>query len=137
MKTTFSSNAFIAILLTGAMAISSCRPHVMCGDTASNAPKSTSKRYKKAIAERDSLCSLAKQERAELDALTKDYASLKASAGNTVATLSDDLKNKQLELDKKEKDLRDKEARLRDMQRILSRQDSVMSALTNTVKNAL
>lgn len=137
MKTIFSSNVFVAILLTGAMAVSSCKPHVMCGDTTSKAPKSTSKRYKKAISERDSLCSLAKQEKAELDALQKDYASLKASAGNTVATLSDDLKSKQMELDKKEKDLRDKEARLRDMQRILSRQDSVMSALTNTVKNAL
>ena len=139
MKSVFTSNQFIILLFACflAAAITSCRPHVMCGDMSSKAPKSTSKRYKMALAERDSLCNFAKQEQAQLDALNKDYANLKSSAGTTVATLSDDLRSKQSELDKKEKDLRDKEARLREMQRIVNRQDSIMSALTNTVKNAL
>jgi chemotaxis protein MotB len=100
-------------------------------------PKNTSKRYKGALAERDSLCGLAKQQRAELDGLYGKYENLKATSGSTVASLSDDLKNKQQELQKKEADLKDKEKKLKELESIIQRQDSIMSALTNTVKNAL
>ncbi len=139
MKTTFTSRTFLALLLVGSVAatVSSCKPHVMCGDTTSKQPTATSKRYKKALAERDSLCSLTKQQKMQLDGLTKDYDNLKATSGNTVANLSGDLRNKQQELSQQDKLLRDKEARLRDLERIINRQDSVMQALTNTVKNAL
>jgi chemotaxis protein MotB len=139
MKATFTSRTFLAVLFLGSVAatVSSCKPHVMCGDTTSKQPTATSKRYKKALAERDSLCSLTKQQKMQLDGLTKDYENLKATSGNTVANLSGDLKNKQAELSQQDKLLRDKEARLRDLERIINRQDSVMQALTNTVKNAL
>ncbi|MCW3083505.1 MAG: OmpA/MotB domain protein [Bacteroidetes bacterium] len=139
MKATFTSRTFLALLFVGSVAatVSSCKPHVMCGDTTSKQPTSTSKRYKKALAERDSLCSLTKQQKMQLDGLTKDYDNLKATSGNTVANLSGDLRNKQAELSQQDKLLRDKEARLRDLERIINHQDSVMQALTNTVKNAL
>jgi chemotaxis protein MotB len=115
----------------------SCKPHVKCGDTVSKKPGTTSKRYRSALAERDSLCSLSKQKISELSALGQSYENLKASSGSTVATLSDDLKRKQDELQKKESDLKDKEKKLKELEGIISRQDSVMNALTNTVKNAL
>ncbi|MCW3071284.1 MAG: OmpA/MotB domain protein [Bacteroidetes bacterium] len=137
---------FNLLLIAGILSagLSSCKPHAMCGDTSAKKPTVLSKRYRKALTERDSLCSLSKQKIAELAAanqslegLHKEYDNLKASSGNTVASLSDDLKNKQYELEKKEKDLKEKEAKLRDLQGIINRQDSIMSALTNTVKKAL
>jgi chemotaxis protein MotB len=127
-----------------ALSLTSCKPHVMCGDTSSEKPSLISKRYRKALAERDSLCSLSKQQITELSSLNqnieglkKEYENLKSSSGNTVASLSGDLKNKQTELEKKEKDLQEKEAKLKDLQGIINRQDSIMNALTNTVKKAL
>lgn len=114
-----------------------CRPHVLCGDTTSKKPEVMSPRYRKALGERDSLCLYAKEQTKQLEALHKDYKDLKLSAGSTVANLSDDLKKKQQELEKKENDLKDKEARLKELERIVNRQDSIMSALTHTVKNAL
>jgi len=138
MRTIKNSN-IIALLFAGffAAAMTSCRPHVKCGDMTSKKPSSTSKRYRAALAERDSLCNLAKVQQSKLDELNKDYKNLQAAAGQTVDNLNDDLKNKQLELNSKDKTLRDKEARLRELERIINHQDSVMSALTNTVKNAL
>lgn len=114
-----------------------CKPHVICGDTAAKKPEVMSPRYRKALSERDSLCSLAKAQNIELEKLHQDYRDLKLSSGSTVANLSDDLKKKQQELEKKENDLKDKEARLKELERIVNRQDSIMSALTGTVKNAL
>jgi chemotaxis protein MotB len=137
---------FNLLIAAGAfcIAVTGCKPHVLCGDTTSKKPGVMSKRYKKALSERDSLCNLSKQKIAELasanqslEGLHKEYDNLKASSGNTVAGLSDDLKNKQSELEKKERDLKEKEAKLRDLQGIINRQDSIMSALTNTVKKAL
>lgn len=103
-----------------------------------------SKRYRASLHERDSLCSLSQQKIAELSStgqslqnLQKEYENLKSSSGNTVASLSEDLKKKQMELEKKEKDLQEKENKLKDLQGIINRQDSIMSALTNTVKKAL
>lgn len=124
--------------------IISCKPHVMCADSTSKKPEMLSKRYRKALGERDSLCSLSKQQKEDLttlnknlEGLHKDYESLKASSGSAVASLSDDLKNKQAELERKENALKEKEAKLKDLQSIINRQDSIMSALTNAVKNAL
>lgn len=145
MKNSISNLNFL--LLAGALlsiTSISCKPHVMCGDTTSERPEIMSKRYKKALSERDSLCSLSKQKIAEvaslnenLSGLKKDYENLKSSSGNTVASLSEDLKKKQAELEKKENDLKEKEAKLKDLQGIINRQDSIMSALTNSVKKAL
>ena len=126
------------------IALISCKPHAMCGDASAKKPEILSKRYRAALSERDSLCNLSKQKIEEvaalnqnLSALHKDYDNLKASSGSTVASLSDDLKNKQAELEKKENALKEKEAKLKDLQGIINRQDSIMSALTNTVKKAL
>jgi chemotaxis protein MotB len=130
-----NSTLFLALLIF--MFATACKPHVKCGDMASKQPKTTSKRYKSAVAERDSLCSLTKKQISDLEALNKNYENLKASSGSTVASLSDDLKNKQNELQKKESDLKEKEAKLKELERIINRQDSIMSALTGTVKNAL
>jgi chemotaxis protein MotB len=131
------TSKLLFLSIAAASLMFSCKPHVKCGDTASKMPKNTSKRYKGALAERDSLCGLAKQQRAELDGLYGKYENLKATSGSTVASLSDDLKNKQQELQKKEADLKDKEKKLKELESIIQRQDSIMSALTNTVKNAL
>jgi chemotaxis protein MotB len=119
------------------ISIISCKPHVLCGDTVSKKPEIMSPRYRKALSERDSLCGLTKAQSHELEMLRKDYNDLKMSSGSTVANLSDDLKKKQAELEKKENDLKDKETRLKELERIVTRQDSIMSALTNTVKKAL
>lgn len=133
-------NRLFTILALSGIAIFSldaCRPHVMCGDTVSKKPTSTSKRYRAALVERDSLCNLTKVQKSKLDELNKDYANLQSQAGRTVDNLNDDLKNKQTEINNKDRSLKDKEARLRELERIINHQDSVMSALTNTVKNAL
>jgi chemotaxis protein MotB len=134
MISKFSILLFTGLFITS---IISCKPHVLCGDTVSKKPEVMSPRYRKALSERDSLCNLTKTQNTELQALQKDYKDLKTSSGSTVANLSDDLKKKQSELEKKENDLKDKEARLKELERIVHRQDSIMSALTSTVKNAL
>ncbi|MDQ3046370.1 MAG: OmpA family protein [Bacteroidota bacterium] len=130
---------WIAALAVLSGSVSSCKSHQRCAGISSveDKPKVTSKRYKAAVAERDSLCSYAKQKNEELALLGKNFEDLKSSSGSTVANLSGDLRNKEEELKKKEQVLKDKEKRLKELEEIVNRQDSVMSALTNTVKNAL
>lgn len=132
-------NRLFLFLIAGSFltSIIGCKPHVLCSDTVSKKPEVMSPRYRKSLSERDSLCSLTKNQIKELEAMNKSYSDLKLSTGSTVANLSDDLKKKKAELEKKENDLKEKEARLKELERIVSRQDSIMSALTNTVKNAL
>jgi chemotaxis protein MotB len=144
MKTTLSGSLSILLPIALLSFVYSCKSHVPCGDTSSKHPEVMSKRYKAALHERDSLCSLSKEKITELSEknqslqnLQKEYENLKSSSGNTVASLNDNLKRKQEELEKKENDLKEKEARLKDLQGIINRQDSIMSALTNTVKKAL
>jgi chemotaxis protein MotB len=134
MKNNFS---ILFILAAFAGILSSCKPHVLCSDTTSKKPEIMSPRYRKALSERDSLCSLSKSLDKQLEALHKEYRDLKLSSGSTVANLSDDLKKKQQELEKKENDLKEKEARLAELERIVHKKDSIMSALTGTIKNAL
>jgi chemotaxis protein MotB len=143
MKIIRSTSIYI-LLLTGILGFYSCKHHVMCSDTTKEKPTLVSKRYKKAIAERDSLCSLTKEQsntlaglNKNLQDLHKDYENLKSTSGSTVASLSDDIKNKQMELEKKENALKEKESKLQELQGIINRQDSIMRALTGTVKNAL
>lgn len=138
----FRSTFFLAGI--SAISLISCKPHVLCGDSTSQKPSVMSKRYRSALAERDSLCNLTKQQASQISgvnndlaSLHKEYDNLKASSGNTVASLSGDLQNKQTELEKKEKALQEKEAKLKELQGIINRQDSVMNSLTNTVKKAL
>lgn len=120
-----------------------CAPHVNCGVN-EKPPKVMSKRYKAALTERDTLCNQLKFKKEELEAANKKYDELKATSGNTQAMLSSDLDKKQNELVEKENALKEREKRLqelgiqlKDLQSVVRHQDSIMSRLTNTVKDAL
>lgn len=138
MKTiTFTATAMFVLLFAG------CAPHVDCG-LSGKPPKVMSKRYKAALIERDTLCSQLKVKKEELETANKKYQELKAASGNTMAMLSSDLEKKQKELSAKENALKEREnrlqdlgVRLKDMENVIHRQDSIMSRLTNTVKDAL
>lgn len=116
----------------------SCASHKMCGDPkAKPAQKYSSKRYRKALMERDSLCNLSKEQKAEIGRLNASYSDLdqrynqlQAASGSQLDKLSTDLGNKQAALNQKD-------ARLRQLEAILMRQDSILSVLNNSVKNAL
>jgi chemotaxis protein MotB len=144
MKNIFNHFKLWALAGLIATVIASCKPHAMCGDANTEKPEILSKRYRKALSERDSLCNLSKRQLDQISGLTrnlemlnKEYEDLKSTSGSTVASLSDDLNKKKMELEKKEQDLKEKEAKLKDLQGIINRQDSIMSALTSTVKKAL
>jgi chemotaxis protein MotB len=127
-----------------------CAPHVNCGVN-EKPPKVMSKRYKAALTERDTLCNQLKFKKEELEAANKKYDELKATSGNTQAMLSSDLDKKQNELVEKQNELIEKEnalkerekrlqelgIQLKDLQSVVRHQDSIMSRLTNTVKDAL
>lgn len=116
----------------------SCKSYKNCGSADYKGSQNYSgKRLKKALAARDSLCILSEAQqayivkmKAEYGTLQESYAQLQKSAGNQLNKLSSDLSNKQQTIDEKEK-------RLRELEYILSRQDSVLNALNNSVKNAL
>ncbi len=138
MKTiTFTVTAILIL------SVAACAPHVDCG-LSGKPPKVMSKRYKAALTERDTLCNQLKVKKSELEAANKKYEELKAASGNTLAMLSNDLDKKQKELNGKENALKEREnrlqdlgVRLKDMEAVIRRQDSIMSRLTNTVKDAL
>lgn len=124
----------IVILFIGITAVlSSCASHVTCANQAMAKRKYSGKRYNAALRERDSLCSVTKSQSAQLSALNQDYTDL-AGKYNELAqktgNLSLDLKNKNATLS-------EKEAQLQNLQRIMRRQDSILNALNNSVKNAL
>lgn len=122
----------------GMVFFASCASHKMCGDPkAKPAQKYSSKRYRKALMERDSLCNLSKEQKAEIGRLNASYSDLdqrynqlQAASGSQLDKLSTDLGNKQAALNQKD-------ARLRQLEAILMRQDSILSVLNNSVKNAL
>ena len=127
------------VTLTASVALfTSCASHKLCGDsTAKPSKEYGSKRYRNALMERDSLCNLSKEQKQQINALNTRYADLnakydqlQASAGSQLDKLSSDLGNKQAALNQKD-------ARLRQLEAILMRQDSVLSVLNNSVKNAL
>ena len=138
MKRTLITAGIISIL-----SFTACAPHVDCG-LSGKPPKVMSKRYKAALIERDTLCSQLNKKKEELQAEEKKYEELKSASGNTVAMLSSDLDKKQKELNAKETALQEREKsmqnlseRLRDLESVIRRQDSIMSRLTSTVKDAL
>jgi chemotaxis protein MotB len=135
---TLIKNTFIMAAAISVAVSTSCSSHKLCGDpTAKPANKYSSKRYRKSLMERDSLCNLTKEQKAQLTSLNSSYSDLngkyeqlQASSGNQLDKLSTDLGNKQAALNQKD-------ARLRQLEAILMRQDSVLSVLNNSVKNAL
>lgn len=128
----------LVVALGSACLMASCASHKLCGDPeAKPANKYSSKRYRKALMERDSLCSLSKEQKTEIARLNGNYTDLEskykqlqAASGMQLDKLSTDLGNKQAALNQKE-------ARLRQLEAILMRQDSVLNVLNNSVKNAL
>jgi len=117
-----------------------------------------SKKYKACLAERDGLCSDNKQlkkDTIELHGLIKiknriydsltnayndlnvSYKSLANSSDKKLSELNTSLENKSKELAKKEKNLEEKDQKLKELQYLLHKQDSILNALNNTVKNAL
>ncbi|MGV2480168.1 UNVERIFIED_CONTAM: hypothetical protein IGO34_25535, partial [Salmonella enterica subsp. enterica serovar Weltevreden] len=78
-----------------------------------------------------------KEQKAEIGRLNASYSDLdqrynqlQAASGSQLDKLSTDLGNKQAALNQKD-------ARLRQLEAILMRQDSILSVLNNSVKNAL
>jgi len=131
------------------LVISSCATHVPCGVAVDKI--SGSKKYKAAVAERDSLCSRTKvlegdvaagQSREkglneDLAEQQKRYDILMKNAGQEVETLSGHLMSKESELASKQLLLKDREARLKVLEDIVRKQDELMKALSERVKNAL
>jgi len=137
MKNFMNHTLFVAATVGVAM-LASCSSHKLCGDPeAKPAQKYSSKRYRKALMERDSLCNLSKEQKAEIGRINTNYSDLdskykqlQAASGSQLDKLSTDLGNKQAALNQKD-------ARLRQLEAILMRQDSVLNILNNSVKNAL
>lgn len=123
--------------------ITSCAAHKNCGVENGN-KKYHSKRYNKALHERDSLCSLTKVQKDELAKASKEYEELntkfeglKKSSGSEVNKLNSNIDKLSSDLGNKQRTLEEREARLRQLEAILKRQDSILNLLNNSVKNAL
>ncbi len=114
----------------------SCASHKYCGQAGAK-KKYGSKRYNKALHERDSLCNLTKVQDDRLtnmgksyDDLSVRYEALRKSSGSQLDKLSSDLGTN---LEK----LRQREARLRELESMIRKQDSVLALLNASVKDAL
>lgn len=147
MKKQFAVIPFLAALLF----LGSCATHVPCGVVSEKKPGLQGKKYKAALSERDSLCTRTKSLEDELglslerekglnEDLTEQqrkYDDLMKMAGEEVENLSNHLMLKESELAEKEGLLKDREARLRVLEDIVKRQDELMNALSDRIKNAL
>lgn len=151
----------LAVLL-----MSSCASVKPCGEAYTEEQQFfQSKKFKEAVAQRDSLCErtadlesilsttekdladtkdkLAAEKKTveglqnDLASSKKAYDQLKLSSGAQVAGLSSDLAAKQAELDEKERLLQNREERLKMLEEIVKKQDELMNALSNRVKDAL
>jgi chemotaxis protein MotB len=117
--------------------ITSCSTHKLCNESGNSVKKYKSKRYRAALNERDSLCSVALGRKEELDKLSakledlnQKYADLSRASGSELNKLNKDLGNKEAILSQKE-------MRLKQLEGILRRQDSLLQRLNNLVKSAL
>jgi chemotaxis protein MotB len=162
MKPIKQAISFVSV----AILISSCASVKPCGEKYTEEQQFfQSKKFKEAVVERDSLCERtadlegileatekdlsntkeslesAKQENTKLKADIADgqkaYDQLKLTSGAQVAGLSSDLAAKQAELAEKEDLLRNREERLQMLEEIIKKQDELMTALSDRVKNAL
>jgi chemotaxis protein MotB len=131
--------------ISGALAlfISSCSAHKNCGENTTN-KKYHSKRYNKALHERDSLCNLTKVQKDELTKLHADYEQLSAnyvalqkSTGSELNKLNSNINRLNSDLGNKQATLEQREARLRQLESILRRQDSLLDRLHHSVVDAL
>lgn len=146
---TFKSNPFLLAIISLSLLISSCATHVPCGVAVEKV--TGNKKYKAAVAERDSLCSRTKVLEGDVAAgqarekglgedlveQQKRYDLLMKNAGQEVETLSGHLMSKESELASKQQLLKDREARLKVLEDIVKKQDELMNALSDRIKNAL
>ncbi|MCF8256011.1 MAG: OmpA family protein [Flavobacteriales bacterium] len=137
------------LMLSITLLLGSCATHVPCGVPVDKVKGN--KKYKAAVAERDSLCIRTKaledevglgleREKGLNEDLTeqqKRYDDLTRLAGEEVAGLSDNLKKKEGLLAEKEQLLKDREARLKVLEDIVKKQDDLMNALSDRIKQAL
>jgi len=155
-KNTLFQLSIVAVI---SLLFASCASVKPCGESYTDESKFfQSKKFKEAKANMDSLCDrTADLETAlegteddldeskgreakmidELARLQADYDRLKQSSGMEKAALGDELAAKQEELQEKEAMLADREQRLKEMQEIIDRQDQLMNALSDKVKQAL
>lgn len=148
---TFRPNLLMFALFSLTVLVSSCATHVPCGVTSDKKPGAQSKRYKAAVAERDSLCTRTKTLEGDVAAglgrenvlnqevaeQKKRYDELAKNANAQVESLGNNLMSKESELADKEKLLRDRDARLKVLEDIVKKQDELMNALSDRIKNAL
>ena len=137
MKTLIKHVCLIAATI-GVASFISCASHKMCGDpNAKPAKDYSSKRYRKALMERDSLCNLTKEQKEQINKLNNSYADLDTKYNQLQEASGSQLDKLSTDLGKEQAALKQKDARLRQLEAILMRQDSVLSVLNNSVKNAL
>ncbi len=138
MKTLLKNIFIIAVTISVTASTTSCASHKMCGDPkAKPANKYSSKRYRKSLMERDSLCNLTKEQKAQLNKLNTDYSDLSTKYDNLQTASGSQLNKMSTDLGNKQATINQKDARLRQLEAILNRQDSVLAALNSSVKNAL
>jgi len=162
----FNNINFFLLLIVAAVLMSSCASVKPCGEAYTEDQKFfQSKKFKEAVAERDSLCVRTRALESELEetnsyltetegklteaekrgdgleeqlaAAEVKYDQLKVSSGTQVAGLSSDLAAKQAELEEKERLLKNREERLKMLEEIVKKQDELMNALSDRVKKAL
>jgi chemotaxis protein MotB len=137
------------VMLSITLLLGSCATHVPCGVPVEKV--TGNKKYKAAVAERDSLCIRTKaledevslgleREKGLNQDLTeqqKRYDELTRMAGEEVASLSNNLMTKEQQLAEKERLLKDREVRLKALEDIVKKQEELMNALSDRIKQAL
>jgi chemotaxis protein MotB len=110
--------------------------HKLCGDSGAK-KKYHSKRYRTALSERDSLCNLAARRQAEIAALSGSLQGLQARFEDYQKSSGSRLEQLNTDLGANKSALQQREERLRHLESMLKRQDSMLTRLNNSVKNAL
>ncbi|MBA2613437.1 MAG: OmpA family protein [Bacteroidetes bacterium] len=116
--------------------MTSCATHKKCGDITAK-KKYHGKRYNQALEERDALCDQTKQQAAQLASVNKELADLKENYNVLNIKYNNLRQTSGSELNKLNEDLDKKQLRLRELESILRKQDSILSVLNASVKNAL
>lgn len=116
--------------------LTSCAEHKKCGDISAK-KKYHGKRYNAALQERDVLCDQTKQQNTQIASLNNDLSKLKEDYNVLNIKYNNLRQTSGSELNKLNEDLDKKQLRLRELESILRKQDSVLSVLNNSVRDAL
>ncbi|HLP55373.1 MAG TPA: OmpA family protein [Fluviicola sp.] len=127
-----NTSVLTGVVAVGILAISSCQPIYKCGDPMPEKKKG-GKRLQAVVAERDSLCIALDNEKMTNERLDADNRTLKSRLSG-----QENINESQSEqLTQKNRDLQNKERMLREMQAIIARQDEMAKKLNETLRNAL